>query len=162
MHVRVHAAGPTAPSQLCLPQCPPPSPCLQYNSTLVGHIIALGVQLCVVELRQQCPGAQITVLGLLPLQPLMLRAPQRLFDGMVEAANGELRGFVEADASGKLAFKGKWLRLGEGRVRAAGMCGAPSCNLPEAQMFHPPLQAPAWVQTAATGSGGRMGRSTTS
>lgn len=50
--------------------------------------------------------ATVVVLALLPMEPMMLHAPQRMFGPMVETANAELRQYVAAEGSGRLKFKG--------------------------------------------------------
>ena len=53
-----------------------------------------------------CPAATVVVFGLLPIQPMMLHAPQRIFDELVAATNAELQRYVQAQASPQLRYKG--------------------------------------------------------
>ena len=48
----------------------------------------------------------VVVFGLLPIQPMMLHAPQRTFDELVAATNAELQRYVQAQASPQLRYKG--------------------------------------------------------
>ncbi|PRW20178.1 SGNH hydrolase [Chlorella sorokiniana] len=76
-----------------------------YNASRIGHIVAMGAQQCVRELQRQAPQATVVVLALLPMEPLMLHAPQSMFGPMVEAANAELKQYVAAQGSERLKFK---------------------------------------------------------
>ncbi|EFN50812.1 hypothetical protein CHLNCDRAFT_141743 [Chlorella variabilis] len=71
----------------------------------IAATISRGVQQSVREVQQQAPQATVIVFGLLPLQPMMLHAPQRLFDSKVEAANRAIAAFAAGEASAKLKFK---------------------------------------------------------
>ncbi len=56
--------------------------------------------------------AAVVVLALLPMEPMMLHAPQRIFGPMVAAANAELQQYVAAQGSERLKFRGGLGALG--------------------------------------------------
>lgn len=82
-----------------------------------------------------CPGrapthaATITVLGVLPLEPMMLHVPQRIFGAMVDAANAELDGFAAAQANPRLRFRG-------------ACAGCTAASAPRRHACHAPVPAP--------------------
>lgn len=67
---------------------------------------ASGCQQLHASTHSASPAATVVVLGLLPMEPLMLHAPQRIFGPMVSAANAELQQYVAAQGSERLKYKG--------------------------------------------------------
>lgn len=88
-------------------RCSQPMPCRHVNSAAVLSGDSRGAPpLCPPSVHRPWLAATIVVLALLPMEPMMLHAPQRMFGPMVQAANAEMQQYVAAQGSEWLKFKG--------------------------------------------------------
>ena len=82
-------------------------PAQPFHCQAAVSAVLLGPILLSLALLVPCPAATVVVFGLLPIQPMMLHAPQRVFDELVGATNAALQQYVQVSASPKLRYKGE-------------------------------------------------------